>query len=551
MKYLHNKVYKLSLMNGFLQELMDKLRPPHRFEDLFWFEWPGTMAVIVIGLALSFFLFGFWWPYWTISDMDLWAVYNAFLLNDHLPQEFFDHPGYLSFVLLANWLHALHVFGVVAVDRLSLLPTPADAGPAWTDAIRAGRILSLILALVFVICFGFLLRQLVRDWRVAALATLFLAFSGGVALEARIMRTELIAAGLVFLALLILLIAARSPSTWWRPFAVGLAALLATLGFENKVQALLLICALPPILLMFRTPRSDGNDFWRNARLAFPLMVGSAAVAILFTLAAFPLIRFGYIGAASSIFHWRPFVWRFGAYQPLILLWIALSMLVFSKINRVAVMEAATALIAACGGAALGVMALYISYQPQNVLTTINPLEQMAYMVRNRAVFSGGDTVLNFLAALFNGCGGVVLKRTFFLSSSARPTIFLEWFVIAATIYAYRTGRRMLAVQTAVIMAVVWGIDTVNTIRGLKMEYLIYTDPLTIIAASLLMADQVELRRHRWAYSIGLVLIAIHIVIGQSEPVKHTISHNPKPEFCVKHFEYTPRIESYSFCKQL
>jgi hypothetical protein len=69
--------------------------------------------------------------------------------------------------------------------------------------------------------------------------------------------------------------------------------------------------------------------------------------------------------------------------------------------------------------------------------------------------------------------------------------------------------------------------------------------------ASLLMADQMELRRHRWAYAIGVALIAVHIVIGQSEPVKHTILHNPKPDFCVKHFEYTPRIESHSFCKQL
>ena len=537
-------------MNGFLQKLKDKLRSPRQFEDLFWFEWPGTMAVILIGLALSFFLFGFWWPYWTISDMDLWVVYNAFLLNDHLPQEFFDHPGYLSILLLANWLRALHALGVVAVDRLSLLPAPAEAGPAWTDAIRGGRVLSLILALVFAFCFGLLVRRLVRDWRVAALATLFLAFSGSVALQARIMRTELIAAGLVFLALLILLIAARSPSTWWRPFAVGFAAMLATLGFENKVQVLLLICALPPILLMFRASPVDGNGYWRNARVAFPLMVGSAAVAILLALAAFPLIRFGYVGAASNIFHWRPFVWRFGAYQPLVLFWIALSMLVFAKINKIAVMEMTTALIAACGGAALGLMALYISYQAQNVLTIINPLEQMAWMVQDRAVFSGNDAVVKFVSALFNGFGIVVLKRTFFLSSSARPTIFLEWFVLAATIYAYRTGRRMLAVQTAIIMTVVWGIDTVNTIRGLKMEYLIYTDPLTIIAASLLMADLVELRRHRWAYSVGLALIAVHIVIGLSEPVKHTISHNPNPGYCVKHFEYTPRIESYSFCKQ-
>ena len=72
----------------------------------------------------------------------------------------------------------LHDIGLVAVDRLSLLPSPAEAGPAWTAAVRAGRILSLILTIAFTLNFAFLLRQLVRDWRVAALGAFFLAFSG-------------------------------------------------------------------------------------------------------------------------------------------------------------------------------------------------------------------------------------------------------------------------------------------------------------------------------------------------------------------------------------
>ena len=42
------------------------------------------------------------------------------------------------------------------------------------------------------------------------------------------------------------------------------------------------------------------------------------------------------------------------------------------------------------------------------------------------------------LKFLFEAIGHVVLRRTFFLESSPRPAMFLEWFVIAATVVAIR-----------------------------------------------------------------------------------------------------------------
>ena len=101
-------------------------------------------------MLLSFFVAGFWYPYWRIADMDLWVVYNAFLLNVPLPQEYFDHPGYLSILLLSGWLRALHALGIVNVDSLSAVPPISDAAgfaQAWTAATRAGRVLSLIYAM--------------------------------------------------------------------------------------------------------------------------------------------------------------------------------------------------------------------------------------------------------------------------------------------------------------------------------------------------------------------------------------------------------------------
>ena len=73
--------------------------------------------------------------------------------------------------------------------------------------------------------FAGLIRRVVRDWRVAMLATFAFAFSGGIAVHSRILRSELVAACPVIFALLILIVAGRRASAA-RPLAMAVAAAL-------------------------------------------------------------------------------------------------------------------------------------------------------------------------------------------------------------------------------------------------------------------------------------------------------------------------------------
>jgi hypothetical protein len=97
-------------------------------------------------------------------------------------------------------------------------------------------------------------------------------------------------------------------------------------------------------------------------------------------------------------------------------------------------------------------------------------------------------------------------------------------------------------------MGVAWGMDTIYTVRGLQQAYFILTDPLVIIAAALLLAQVPSLQAHKRAYQIGAVLITVHLVLSQSEPVKHTFQTSKPLFFCEGPFAYTKQIESYSFC---
>src|SRR5664279_833611 len=195
---------------------------------LIFFGWPGSIAFILGGLLVSFLLCGYWYPYWRIADMDIMMGYQGFLVNAGFAQDFFDHPGYLSVVLTADWFALLHRLGLIDVASLAQMPKADDAAAfnaVWTQAIRAGRVLSLLVTSAFIVAFALLLRRLIRDWQIAV----------------------------------------RSPRSPWRPLWIGLAAALCTLGVVNKVQALFLVMALLPVILFFGMP-SGPDGFWRSSR---------------------------------------------------------------------------------------------------------------------------------------------------------------------------------------------------------------------------------------------------------------------------------------------
>ena len=48
-----------------------------------------------------------------------------------------------------------------------------------------------------------------------------------------------------------------------------------------------------------------------------------------------------------------------------------------------------------------------------------------------------------------------------------------------------------------------WGIDTLNMTRGLKQEYFLFTDPLSIIAAALLIAKGFRILARRFKSPVG------------------------------------------------
>ena len=528
--------------------LLQTLRNRKGIDGLLFAGWGGSL-VLILGLFVAlFFAVGFWWVYWRSADMDTWMVYEAFLLDDGLRQEYFDHPGYLTILLLGEWFRLLHAAGLLPANALSVLPQVADnaaSGVAWMRATQAGRLLSLLLALSFLLSFAGLLRVWLRDWRIAALAMFMLAFSGGMMMEARTMRTELIAAGCAYTALLILLVVHRAaPSV--RLLLVALAAFLAMLAMENKVHIIFLLAAMAPLVVILAP-----DEPRQQPRVGIATAIGAIMAAVVLAWLAWPLAHAGLFDPAIVAQRQALLGTGFPLQQSAIALWFALWIALYALRARLDAAESVAAVAALIAGGALGLLTLDLRYDLQNVAAALNPFETMfAFAAGSHPDLVAGGAVAGGSAfkLVLDGIMLLLARLTFVLASSPRPTIFLEWAVFAMLIYGWRRGHRKLVLQAAAMVGASLAVDLVGTVRGLKLEYFLITDPLVIMTAGLLLVKMPELQTHRLTYPLGAALICVTFAVGLAEPVKHSFKRDRPLDFCVPHYNKTQRIERFSFC---
>ena len=524
----------------------DQTPPRDAFDRLTPFGWTGGLILILGLLAASFFLAGYFVIYWRNADMDFMIVYNALVMNDGKPQAFFDHPSYFTILSVKLWFQAMHALGLLDAWKLSAIPSALNVpafDAAMTSAIRAGRVVAWLTASMFVFVFAMLARRIFRDWRIALLATFAFAFSGGMAVHMRILRSEMIAACFFTFAFMILIIVGRRASNG-RPLALAAAAALCVLGMENKVQIVLLIAALPVLILPFGTPDSASTAFWDRSGRAWIVTLMAAVVAALMSALAWPLIAAGLEPESVDIAQLHALIGGvFGVYQVALLGWIAVAMIVYAVIWRISLTETLTSMFAVIAGASFGLLALYLQYDPQNVVAVINPIEKMLVFADAPATSATeGGKIFAALGLLLDGIKSVLQRYTFVLFTSPRPTVFLTWLVIPGIVYAWLRGKRQVATQAALMLLAAIGIDALGVRRGLKAEYFILTDPLIILAGALLLERMPDLRSARWAYPVGVALIVAHIAISQAEPIKHVMKRSGPEYICEWNEYYEPEL---------
>ena len=433
--------------------------------------WKASIAAVLGGMAISFVLFGLFYPFWWFSDQDLILAYQGLLLNAGLPQEYFDHTGYLYDLMIAGWYSLLHGLGLLPVHALSELPPVKDV-PAFTDAwqqlIVAGRLLSLLLAGFFVWLYATLLRRLIGDWRVAVLAAMAIACSGAVIMHMRQMRTELLSGSLAVIALLLILLAAQGVRrAGLRPAFLGLAALLATLAIATKVQAVLLVVTLPAIALTF------GRQGTREDRQSpVPAWVAAAwiVIAVLAAVPATALFLKGLADFPGTLMPYRRlgFV-PDGTYQVGIALWVIAAMAAYCRVWHVRPADLAASMGAVLLGVSLGLLALTIRFHEQNLLAVTHPMEHLFYFATWSSHMLGQQTQVlsgTLFEMFVSGIGRALVCHDY------EPVFLLQIFAVVGAVIAWRRGDRLLPAQVAILLVVVLGLDTAFTLRHVAIKHI-------------------------------------------------------------------------------
>ena len=516
------------------------------FERLTLLDWQSGLAALVVTLAVSFFLLGYALIYWRNADMDFMVVYNALALNDGKPQLFFDHTAYLTILSTRLWFQLLHGLGLLDAWSLSAIPSASNADAfdaAMTSAVRAGRLLAWLIATGCVLIFAGLVRRIVQDWRIALAATFAFALSGGIAVHSRILRSELLAACPILFALMILIVVGRNASAA-RPLAMAVAAGLCVLGLENKVQAILLIGALPILVMPFGTADSASVAFWNKGHWRWLATVIAAVAALAMAWAAWPLIATGFDRALLDPARFHPLLLsRYGTYQALLLVLIAACMIAYAAIWRVSALETLASMFAIAAGALMALLALNLEYNSSNVIAVLNPLEKMlTFADATTTDAAQGANLSGIFLLLLDGLASVFARYTFVLHPSARPTVFLTWVVIPGIVYAWRRGERLAAIQALMLLLAAIGIDTLGVRRGLKTEYFIFTDPLIILAGAVLLDALSDLRFHKWTYGAASALLGLYLAVSQAEPIKYAFKRTGPESICEWNGHYMPLL---------
>ena len=520
--------------------------PRDAFDRLTFLGWRGGLAAIIAGLALSFFAFGYAVIYWRNADMDFMVIYNALVMNDGKPQAFFDHTAYLTILTVKSWFRLLHALHLLDAYTLPAIPPAADAAgfdAAMSQAVRAGRVLAFLIASGCVLIFAWLVRGIVRDWRVALLATLAFALSGGIAVHSRILRSELVAACPVLFALMLLIVIGRRASLA-RPAGVAVAAALCVLGLENKVQAILLIGTLPFLILPFGSAESKSVAFWNNTASSWFAVAVAAIIAVAAAWVASPLIAVGLDRGLLDAAQFHPLLLnRFGIYQTALAVLIGGCMIAYAAIWRISAAETLASMFALIAAAFLALLLLDLDYNAANVIAVVNPLEKMlTFADADTSGAANGSNLLAVFLLLLDGLASVLARYSFVLHSSPRPTVFLTWLILPGIVYAWRCGEKQAATQALMLMLAAIGIDALGVRRGLKSEYFIFTDPLIILAGAVLLDRLRGLRFHKWTYPIAMALFGLHVAVGEAEPVKYAFKRTGPESICEWNQYYMPLL---------
>lgn len=446
----------------------------------------GLVALIILTIVTIPFVRGFDAPFTAVSDADLIYVSQPLLFNSHRPQSFYDHTGYLMFLLTSLWFRFSEMLGSIPVANWDALAISSEPfGTLFAPLVLSGRIFIVLLAIMFAFSFGYCVYILTKNSLAALLGTLLLTSSMGFGLHTIVIRAELLSAYFFMLSVFSIIIAGKQRTFSLKLvgfFLFGLFAYLATLA---KYQIIIGILFLPALIILW-----EDNSEGYHSKIPRDAWLGGVAIGLITILPpTLTLIR----------------AWPLEGYHLL----IAIYFLVFLAIYHRGFSRSFphTTLIAFSIFAGIAVAFSYNlpAFSYRNT-------ENIVHFYSRGMVFAS-ESNLRDLGLFLSFLGNTFLDKVAFLKSSVFALAYYLAILLTGLLVQKKEYKNSIRIGSLLILAI--SMEALYRIRYFADRYRIYVEfliVLSIVLAWLLLMRGGYFPRLSKNLSIPIVLIAIAVM---------------------------------------
>lgn len=200
--------------------------------------WPYVLICTI--LCTLFYLSNYRgnWSFW--ADQELILGYNGLLINSGFPQEYLDHPGFISIRLLAVLLQTFHFLGIgqiTTIDDFNRVPVIFSA---MQYVVMVARHQTLVFAVSICCITFFLAKHLTKKNDLSLIISALVFVSNGIFYHFTITRTESFAY-LFFILSVFFFIYSFQKERQISFFRLAISFAFLFLGALNKAQVLLFV----------------------------------------------------------------------------------------------------------------------------------------------------------------------------------------------------------------------------------------------------------------------------------------------------------------------
>ena len=230
---------------------------------------------ILVGIFLFYLVFqlNFYRHWSSISDQDLTIIHNSLLLNSGLKAEYHDHPGHTLIYFLSIWLEFLKSLSLVSFSSYNDIKNFDTLEKDFTQVVIFSRLFNFFISFSIIYSISNILKLNKVERLTRYFLILSIIFSQTFLNSIGHIRTEMLSAGFIFLALLYFLKLIKN--NYLNRKYITLSGFFVLLSIFCKWQSIFILAIFPFIILMYDKKNiitSLNNFELRNTHIYFNLL---------------------------------------------------------------------------------------------------------------------------------------------------------------------------------------------------------------------------------------------------------------------------------------